>query len=401
MYGVSSRVFCFLVAMESEDNGGGGMHASTGSSPLLACGSWEFSETARSNRRVPKMTWRRVDVSPPACHEIRVKLFAAGVNPLDAQKCSSAPSGAGLEGAGIVESVGSAATQDLRVGDHVVLIAAETGGTFREYVTVSADCVVRINHHLLTSPTAPSDSLRHIDYVEAACIPVAGTTAYIALMEKLKVERGGSIYIHGGTGGVGMFAVQLARMMGMYVIASCSTTHQFVLTALGADIVVDYSTEKDIARAVLLATGNYGVDYAMDCSSGSSVCDFARMIRFGGGVCIVSNSKQQVVCSEVAWQRQLSIQYFSLLDSLTSQRGRETWREAAGKMLEWYSTGMYDVLVEEVDLRQAPLALEVVLEGHTLGKLVLYKYDKDLEKEEAIRRAKSQSYIDKSKYVYR
>lgn len=101
-------------------------------------------------------------------------------------------------------------------------------------------------------------------------MPVAGGTAYAALITAADLRLGQRVLIHGAGGGVGTFAVQLAHAAGAFVIASCGGYDAQLVSSLGAEVVVDYRTD-DFTEVVMRETGGLGVDVALDAASGKLV----------------------------------------------------------------------------------------------------------------------------------
>ena len=180
----------------------------------------------------------------PAGHEIRVRIEAAAVNPLDWHYMRGTPyimrlMGAGLgtpadmrlgvDYAGVVESVGSEVTR-FRPGDRVF---GRGSGAFAQYLTAGQDGAV--------VPVPQNLSLE-----QAAAVPIAGLTALQALRDAGKLQPGQKVLINGASGGVGTFAVQIAKAMGAEVHGVCSTRNVDRVYALGADRVIDYKKESYI-----------------------------------------------------------------------------------------------------------------------------------------------------------
>lgn len=200
--------------------------------------------------------------------EVLVRVISSGTNPIDA-KLRADGSFAGLEPpvilgsdvSGVVEEVG-AGVSDLAPGDEVYytpeIFGPGSNGGYAEYHVARAGIVAR----------KPS-SLSH---EEAAAVPLAGGTAYEALVRRLAVRVGETVLIHGGAGGVGSFAVQIARSAGARVIATAGPDNQETLNDLGAHVPVDY-TRTDVAEAALEETGGAGVDAVFDCVGGSTVVE--------------------------------------------------------------------------------------------------------------------------------
>jgi NADPH2:quinone reductase len=162
---------------------------------------------------------RDVERPQPGPGEVQVRVVAAGTNPVDA-KLRAHGSSAGLEApiilgadiSGVVEEVGPGVT-DLAPGDEVYytpeVFGARSNGSYAEYHVASADIVAK----------KPA-SLSH----EAAAVPLAGGTAYEAIVRRLAVRVGETLLIHGGAGGVGSFAVQIAKAAGARVLATAGPT---------------------------------------------------------------------------------------------------------------------------------------------------------------------------------
>lgn len=168
-------------------------------------------------------------------HDVCIKVLATSVNPIDWKVREGRlterlplrfPAILGWDAAGIVETIGSSVTR-VAVGDAVFSRpATDRPGTYAEYVIVDEGLV------------APKP--RDLTFLQAASIPLAGLTAWEGLVEIAEVRRGQRVLIHGGAGGVGSYAVQLAKARGAFVAATLSLNHQAYLAELGADQVVDY-----------------------------------------------------------------------------------------------------------------------------------------------------------------
>ena len=177
--------------------------------------------------------------------EALVRVIASGVNPADPLTLNGKyarefgthlPLIPGYEIAGVVEKTGSNVTK-LKVGDAVYGYPT-FGGGWADYVTVKEGEVA-------AKP-------RSLNFVDAAAVPMGALTAWQALVDVAKLQPGQTVLIHGGSGGVGTFAIQIAKARGARVIATASTANQDLLKQLGADVAVDYTKAKfeDVARDV-------------------------------------------------------------------------------------------------------------------------------------------------------
>jgi NADPH:quinone reductase-like Zn-dependent oxidoreductase len=181
---------------------------------------------------------REIDQPQAGDDEVLVAVRAASVNPADWYAMTGAPWVArplmgvrrpkdrlGVDLAGVVAAVGGNVRR-LKVGDEV--FGAGTG-TLAEYVAVAADALV------------PKPA--NLSFEQAAAVPVAGLTALQGLRDKGRVQPGQQVLINGASGGVGTFAVQLAKAFGAAVTGVCSTRNLDLVASLGADQVIDYTNE--------------------------------------------------------------------------------------------------------------------------------------------------------------
>jgi NADPH:quinone reductase-like Zn-dependent oxidoreductase len=200
--------------------------------------------------------------------EVLVKVHAAGVNPVDWKIREGGRKGAysfpltlGWDVSGIIERVRSLVTL-FQQGDMVIARSdVSRNGTYAEYIAVRAFELAR----------AP----KHVSLTEAAGIPLASQTAWEGLFEKGDLKRNDVVLIHGASGGVGMFAVQLAKIAGAHVIATTSEKNSDFVKSLGADEVIDYKKE-DFTKKVKDA------DVVFDTIGGETQAKSWQVIRKGG-----------------------------------------------------------------------------------------------------------------------
>jgi alcohol dehydrogenase len=195
---------------------------------------------ARIHEYGPPDVLRVDDIDPPAvrANDVLVDVHAAAVNPVDAKIRSGSqravvrlalPHVLGLDVSGVVVDVGSAVT-GFAPGDEV-FSSPHHGrqGTYAERVAIDAAQVARKPPNLT--------------HAEAASIPLVGLTAWQSLISKAKLTAGETVLIHAGAGGVGSFAIQLAKHVGATVITTCSARNVGFARELGADRVIDYNAE--------------------------------------------------------------------------------------------------------------------------------------------------------------
>lgn len=213
----------------------------------------------------------------PQAGEVLIQVAYAGVNPADWKNRQGMlaqyrpyyfPYIIGFDAAGIVAGVGEGVT-DFAVGDRVFTPTnhGQGGqGSYAEYAIASIDRVALIPNGMR--------------FDQAAALPVAALTAWQALFDRGGLQSGQLAMIHGGSGGLGSFAVQFARWAGARVAATCSTPNVEYLTSLGVECVIDYRRE-NVMDAVR-AWAPDGLDYLMDAVGVSSLPAGLDLVRPGG-----------------------------------------------------------------------------------------------------------------------
>jgi NADPH:quinone reductase-like Zn-dependent oxidoreductase len=179
-----------------------------------------------------------VEQSMPDALQVLVGVKAASVNPVDfkirngqypAVKEDRLPYTLGRDVSGIVEKCGAQTTR-VEIGDEVLGIVGIGGGGYAEKVVLD-------QHALARKPGS-------IDHLHAGAIPLAGLTAWQGLFRRGQLKKGQSVLIHGGSGGVGHFAIQFAKAKGARVLTTVSTANVDFARGLGADVVIDYKTQR-------------------------------------------------------------------------------------------------------------------------------------------------------------
>jgi NADPH:quinone reductase-like Zn-dependent oxidoreductase len=179
-----------------------------------------------------------VEFSLPDAGQVLIGVRAASVNPVDfkirggkypAVKEDRLPYTLGRDASGIVEKCGAQATK-FKIGDEVFGMVGIHGGGYAEKVVLDERAI----------SAKPSN----LDHVNATAIPLAGQTAWQGLFRHGQLKAGQSVLIHGGSGGVGHFAVQFAKARGARVFTTVSTDNVDFAHALGADVVIDYKRQR-------------------------------------------------------------------------------------------------------------------------------------------------------------
>jgi len=210
----------------------------------------------------------------PGPNDVLVKVRAASVNPVDAKitrgyagTTRPLPHVLGRDCAGIIAKLGSAVT-GFKVGDEVYGVADATRwGTHAEYVAMPAATVAR-------KPSGLSD-------IEAGSLPISGLSAYAGLVTTGKLARGQRVLIHAGAGGVGSFAVQLAKHLGATVAVTAGSKNVEFVRSLGADQVIDY-TKTDFGKAIK------DVDLVFDLIGGDVRYNSFPVLKPGGVISHIS-----------------------------------------------------------------------------------------------------------------
>jgi NADPH:quinone reductase len=297
---------------------------------------------------------RDVEKPEPGPGEVLVHVFASSVNLVDT-KLRADGSVAGLEppvilGAdisGVIEAVGPG-VMDLALGNEVYytpeVVGPDSNGAYAEYHIAPASIVAK----------RPA-SLSH---EEAAAVPLAGGTAYEAIVRRLAVRVGETVLIHGGAGGVGSFAVQIAKASGARVLASAGSNKQDTLKELGVDVAVDYTSE-DVFEVALDDTGGIGVDAVLDTAGGDLIAKSVQATRsFGRLAGIVS------LQGDLTPAYQMNQTIYGVF--LTRERRR------LDEMTRLIERGLVQPLVDEVlPLNKVAKAHEKLESGHGGGKVVL------------------------------
>jgi NADPH:quinone reductase-like Zn-dependent oxidoreductase len=209
-----------------------------------------------------------VPVPEPKDDQILVRVIASGVNPADPLILSGKyaerfgtklPLTLGYDMAGVVAKVGKQ-VRTLKVGDPVYAYLL-FGGGWAEYC--------------LSTEVESSLKPKSLSFVEASAVPLAALTAWQAVTDQAIIEPEQTILIHGGSGGVGSFAIQIAKARGAKVIATASTANQDFLKQLGADVAIDYTKQKfeDVA---------HDVDFVLDTVGGDTLARSYGVVKKGG-----------------------------------------------------------------------------------------------------------------------
>ena len=219
--------------------------------------------------------------------DVLIEVHAAGLNQLDSKIKSGEfklilpyrmPLVLGHDVAGVVSRVGSR-VQQFKVGDEVYSRAPDHRiGTLAQFIAVNESAVAR-------KPAS-------LSMEEAASIPLVGLTVWQALVEKAKLKKGQKVFIQAGSGGVGTFAIQLAKHLGAIVATTTSTANVDWVRRLGADIVIDY--RKQDFESIL-----HGYDVVLNSQDGKTLEKSLRILKPGGQLISISGPPDPAFAADI------------------------------------------------------------------------------------------------------
>jgi NADPH:quinone reductase-like Zn-dependent oxidoreductase len=300
------------------------------------------------------------DMPEPAPEGLVVRVRAASVNRLDWYDVTGRPWIArpvsGLRGpksppvggdfAGTVEAVGENVT-DLAPGVDVFGVA---GGTFAEYAS-------------LKKATTAAPKPETVSFEEAAAVPIAGLTALQGLRDHGRLEAGQSVLVNGASGGVGTFAVQIAKALGAEVTAVCSTRNVDQARSLGAEHVIDYNRD-DFTK------GGRRYDLMLDIAGSKSWRQCRRVLTSGARLVIIGGEGNPLIGPlghiGATWLAALPGKRKATFFVADLNRPD---LEFLGELLE--SGQVKPVIEKRYGLAEVPEAIRYMGEGHSRGKLVI------------------------------
>ena len=307
------------------------------------------------------------EVAMPAAGdgELLVRVRAASVNPLDWHFMRGAPylvrmmaglsrpkpsaSRLGADMAGSVEAVGQDVT-GFQPGDEV-FGGLEERGTLAEYISVRADAVV------LQKPAG-------LTFEQAAAVPVAAFTALQALRDKGRVQPGQKVLVNGASGGVGTFAVQIAKALGAEVTGVCSTANVGMVASIGADHVVDY-TREDFTRA------ERRYDLLIDIAGNRSLAETRRVLAPKGALVLVGGPNKGRWIGPFGRTIRMLLQSPAVSQRMVSFLAHQN-RDDLAVLRELLDAGKVTPVIDRAyRLNQVAEAVRYLETGHARGKVVI------------------------------
>ena len=304
------------------------------------------------------MQLETLDSRKPQAGQILVRIKAAGVNPVDTYIRKgmypldiTLPFTPGMDGAGIVEEAGEGVTR-FAPGDKVYVSGISLGSYAEEAV-----CSV---HEAVFLP-------ENFSFAQGAAIGVPFATAYRALFTKAQAVHKETVMVHGGSGGVGTAAVQLAKCLGLTVIATAGSEKGLsLLRSLGADLVLNH-TSGHYGREVLDFTHGRGVQIIIEMLANKNLAEDLRMLDQNGRVVIVGCRGEVTINPREAMSRDATICGMSLLNLSAEER-----LKVFQSLDPYFQNGSLNPVVgRDFKLNDAPLAHDALLEPGAFGKIVL------------------------------
>jgi NADPH:quinone reductase-like Zn-dependent oxidoreductase len=297
-----------------------------------------------------------IEKPSPGDDQVLIRVRAAAVNPLDWHLMRGDPflvhlmaglrkpkvPGLGVDMAGVVEAVGKNVTQ-FKPGDEVF---GSCRGAFAEYACAS--------------PSALAIKPAGVTFEQAAALPVAACTALQTLRNKGRLRAGQKVLINGAGGGVGTYAVQIAKLLGAEVTGVCSTPNVEMVRSIGADQVIDYTRDNFTQHA-------QRYDLIVDCAGNHSLSALRRVLSPNGMYVMVGGSTR-------GWLRRLIA---GLVRSLFSSRKLTMVMAKRNKddlafLVELLTSGKLEsVIGRRYPLTEAAEAIRYLEQGHARGKVII------------------------------
>ncbi|MEO1549618.1 MAG: NADP-dependent oxidoreductase [Pseudomonadota bacterium] len=288
------------------------------------------------------------EVSEPDLHDdaVLISVHAASVNPIDYILQSGAmkdniplqfPHVMGFDVSGVITNLGSKVS-GFKVGDAVFARAnQQDAGAIAQVARLKAD-------EMALKPD-------NISHVEAASVPLAGLTAWQALITKGNLKQGEKVLIHAGSGGVGTLAIQIAKHIGAHVATTCSPRNGDLVRDLGADVVIDYNTQ-----AFEDELSDY--DMVLDMMGGETLNRSFQVLKKGGR--LVSIKGQDT--DNLAQKHGVQFEWFFM----------EPDGEMLGQLAALIANGTVRTVIDSTyGMAQTAEAYDALKDGHAVGKIVV------------------------------
>ncbi|HXI83135.1 MAG TPA: NADPH:quinone reductase [Verrucomicrobiae bacterium] len=298
----------------------------------------------------------------PVAGQVLVRLHAVGINPVDTYVRAGTytikptlPFTPGSDGAGVIEAIGDGVKQWKR-GDRVYIFTTASGireGAYAQFALCTASQV----HSLADNATFP----------QGAAIGVPYSTAYRALFQKAQAVHGETVFIHGASGGVGIAAVQLAVAHGLRVIGTASTERgQELVKQQGAQHVLDHHAPDYLEKLTTLTDGR-GPEVILEMLANVNLGKDLAVLAPHGRVVIIGNRGTIEINPRAAMQRDATI-----LSMMLPNASDTVLASIHAALVAGLATGsLKPVISQELPLKDAPRAHELLMQPGAYGKIVL------------------------------
>ena len=312
------------------------------------------------------------EIAKPALEEnqILIKAYSSSFNPIDfkivrgdfkAMGKVTFPIGTGRDVSGIIEEIGKN-IKKFKKGDKVYSRVNESHvGTMAEYVVSNVKDIALI----------PSN----LSFDESASIPLVGLTSYQALEDIAKLSKGEKILIHAGSGGIGTFAIQLAKHLGAHVTTTTSTKNISFVKGLGADKVIDYSSENYLDEGAVF-------DVVFDTLGGEHTLNSFKVIKNEGRVISISGAIDGATAEQFGLNKfiRMILAFQARKVTRAASKKNAMYRflfmspngEQLKKIAKLYESGEIKPIIDKTyNFSEAIQALEYLSKGHARGKVIV------------------------------
>ena len=303
-------------------------------------------------------------------NQILIRTYSSSFNPIDhmivkgdykAMGKVSFPAGIGRDVSGIVEEVGKN-VRKFKIGDKVYSRINESFvGTMAEYVL----------SNVKDTALMPSN----LSFDESASIPLVGLTTYQALVDIAKLSKGENVLIHAGSGGIGTFAIQLAKHLGANVTTTTSTKNISFVKELGAVKVIDYTSQNYLDEGAAF-------DVVYDTLGGNYTMDSFKVLKDGGRVVSIKGTVDSITAKQLGLNKliQMIIAFQARKVFKAASKMNASYRflymspngEQLKKIAKLYESGAIKPIIDKTyKFSESIQALEYLSKGHAKGKVVV------------------------------
>ena len=302
---------------------------------------------------IDSMEFRDIPIPEPKSDEVQIQVEYVSVNPVDWKLSEGVlkealphklPVTVGWDVSGLICKVGSD-VRNFRPGDPVFAYCRKEivqEGTYAEFVTFAAK-------HVALKP-------KSLTFEQAASIPLCALTAWQAFFDVGKLQKGETLLIHAGAGGVGSFAIQMAKWIGSKIYTTASSSNHSYVKMLGADIAIDYKNENFVD--VIHSHEPGGVDIVFDCVGGKTQNESFKILKKGGRLVSIVGKPDQKLADE-----------YGVSGLLAFVRPNGEQLRKIGQLFDEGTLEPPNITI--IPFASAKEALRENRKGHTRGKIVV------------------------------